>query len=90
MHGLYLQENYYMTYKEKRILFNWLYKQGALRKYKKARYEYSHIKRAFRSYTQLNFIEAIIGSFDWGSTLEGSFYWVDLHRAWKRFLQKYD
>ena len=79
-----------MTHKEKRIFFNWLYKQGVLDKYKRARYNYSHRNCAFKTYKQLNFMGAVIGGFDWGATLEGSFYWVDLHRAWKRFLQKQD
>lgn len=80
-----------MTHKQKRILFNWLHKQGALYKYKRARYAFSHTKcDCFTSYTQLSFKGAIIAGFDWGSTLEGSFYWVDIHTAWKKFLQKND
>ena len=80
-----------MTHKQKRILFNWLHKQGALHKYKRARYTYSHMKSAsFRSYKQILFFGAIISGFDWTCTLEGSFYWVDIHIAWRKFLQKND
>lgn len=80
-----------MTHKQKRILFNWLYKQGALYKYKRARYEYSQRTHAcFNSYTQLSFRGALIASFDWSSTLEGAFYWVNINVAWRKFLQKND
>lgn len=80
-----------MTHKQKRILFNWLHKQGALYQYKKARYEYRHRDcEFFRSYTQLSFGGAIIAGFDWGLTLEGVYYWVDINLAWREFLQKND
>jgi hypothetical protein len=80
-----------MTHKQKRILFNWLHKQGALHRYKKARYAYSHQNcESFRSYAQLSFGGAIIAGFDWSLSLEGAFYWVDINVAWREFLQKND
>ncbi len=75
-----------MTHKEKRTLFTWLEKQGALKKYRVNRFKLTTPDDLpWRAYKFLSIEEAIVDAFNWGQTLEGSgsisnplgwaFYW---------------
>lgn len=73
-----------MTYKEKRIFFNWLQKHDALEGYKRNKYVFTQ-GRALRrrySYLSMDIIEALSAAFCWGDTPEGSQYWGNLDSKW--------
>lgn len=76
-----------MTYTEKRVLFNWLKKQGSLKKYRVNRFKLTTPNDLpWRAYRYLSIEEAIVDAFNWGQTLEGSGYWVSLHLHWLQYL----
>ena len=76
-----------MTHREKRIFFNWLKKQGALKKYRVNRFKLTTPNDLpWRAYRYLSIEEAIVDAFNWGQTLEGSGYWVSLHLHWLQYL----
>lgn len=78
-----------MTYTEKRVLFNWLKKQGALTKYRVNRFKLTTPNDLpWRAYRYLSIEEAIVDAFNWGQTLEGSGYWVSLHLYWLQYLNE--
>ena len=73
-----------MTHKQKRIFFNWLQKQGALKAYKRARYQ-QEIKPPYDSYKSLLFSrEPILYSFHWAETSEGHDFWSNLNFEWNK------
>lgn len=77
-----------MLHAEKRILFNWLKKQGALKKYRVNRFKLTTPDDVpWRTYRYLSLEEAIIDAFNWGQTLEGSGYWVRIHVSWVQYLR---
>ena len=77
-----------MTRVEKRLLFNWLEKQGALKKYRVNRFKLTTPNDLpWRAYRYLSIEEAIIDAFNWGQTLEGSGYWVSIHLNWLQYLR---
>jgi hypothetical protein len=76
-----------MTHKQKRILFTWLEKQGALKKYRVNRFKLTTPNDLpWRAYKCLPIEEAIMDAFNWGQTPEGSGYWVSLHVSWLHYL----
>jgi hypothetical protein len=76
-----------MTFKEKRIFFNWLQKHGALKKYKVNRFKLTTPDDLpWRAYKCLAIEEAVVDAFNWGQTLEGSGYWVSIHVKWLHYL----
>ena len=80
-----------MTYTEKRLLFNWLEKQGALKKYRVNRFKLTTPNDLpWRAYRYLSIKEAIVDAFNWGQTLEGSDYWVNIHMKWIYYLGNND
>ena len=80
-----------MTFKEKRIFFNWLQKNGALKKYKVNRFKLTTLDDLpWRAYKYLAIEEAVVAAFNWGQTLEGSRYWVNLHVNWLHYLGNND
>ena len=80
-----------MTHIEKRTLFTWLEKQGALKKYRVNRFKLTTLNDLpWRSYKCLSIEEAIIDAFNWGQTPEGSGYWVKIHVNWLQYLENND
>lgn len=80
-----------MTFKEKRIFFNWLQKNGALKKYKVNRFKLTTPDDLpWRAYKCLAIEEAIVDAFNWGQTPEGSGYWVSIHIYWLQYLENND
>jgi hypothetical protein len=80
-----------MTYTEKRVLFNWLKKQGALKKYRVNRFKLTTPDDLpWRAYRYLSIEEAIVDAFNWGQTLEGSRYWINIHMKWIHYLRNND
>ena len=80
-----------MTHIEKRTLFTWLEKQGALKKYRVNRFKLTiPYYLPWRAYKYLSIEEAIVDAFDWGQTLEGSDYWVNIHMKWIHYLGNND
>lgn len=76
-----------MTHKEKRILFNWLKKRDALKKYRINRFKLTTPRDLpWRAYRYLPVEEAIVDAFNWGQTLEGSAYWLGIHLHWLQYL----
>ena len=77
-----------MTRVEKRLLFNWLEKQGALKKYRVNRFKLTRPSDLpWRAYKYLSIEEVIIDAFNWGETSEGSAYWVGMHVSWVQYLR---
>jgi hypothetical protein len=80
-----------MTHIEKRTLFAWLEKQGALKKYRVNRFKLTTPNDLpWRAYRYLSIEEAIVDAFNWGQTLEGSGYWVNIHMKWIHYLGNND
>jgi hypothetical protein len=78
-----------MTLKEKRIFFNWLQKQGALKQYKRNRFAYSHkCHTRANSYALMPFSYAV-DAFVWRHTPEGFDFWTTLDYAWTLFARRY-
>ncbi len=77
-----------MTYKQKRIFFNWLQKHNALKEYRRNRHVFMQTlswRRDFisiSSYLNLSVPAAICSAFDWGETPEGGQYWRKLDDKW--------
>lgn len=77
-----------MTRVEKRLLFNWLEKQGALKKYRVNRFKLTTPDDLpWRAYKCLMIEDAIIDAFNWGDTPERSGYWVNIHLKWHQYLR---
>jgi hypothetical protein len=80
-----------MTHIEKRTLFAWLEKQGALKKYRVNRFKLTTSDDLpWRAYKYLSIEEAIVDAFNWGQTLEGSIYWINIHIKWLHYLGNND
>lgn len=74
-----------MTFREKRIFFNWLQKHEALQYYKKNRYLFltaSSRNLGFLSYIDMPITNVISSAFVWVDTEQGSSYWGDLNDLW--------
>jgi hypothetical protein len=81
-----------MTFKEKRIFFNWLQKHEALQHYKKNRYLFlidSSRCLGFLPYIDMSTINAISSAFIWVDTEQGSSYWRNLDILWRNS-EEYD
>lgn len=74
-----------MTHKQKRKFFDWLQKYGALKAYKRARYQQKMISSNV-SYKELLFREPILYSFRWSETSEGAPFWSNLNSEWRNYL----
>lgn len=77
-----------MTLKEKRIFFNWLQKQGALKQYKRNRFAFLKRNSYLCSYALLPFSYAV-DAFVWRHTPEGFDFWITLDHAWTLFARRY-
>jgi hypothetical protein len=75
-----------MTHKQKRIFFNWLQRRGALKAYKRARYQQKTVP-PFESYEKMSINTSIGWAFHWESTSEGFDFWKNLDREWYYFLR---
>ena len=75
-----------MTLKEKRTFFNWLQKHGALKAYKRARYQ-QKMQPPFESYEEMFIDNPIVWSFHWIKTPEGFDFWNKLDIEWYDFLR---
>lgn len=75
-----------MTYREKRIFFNWLQKQGALKAYKLARH-HQKIISPFESYEEMSINNPIGWAFNWIKTPEGPNFWRNLCFKWSDYLR---
>ena len=74
-----------MTHKEKRAVFNWLQKRGALKAYKRARYQVFNRNTRYRHwnpYKYLSFSDPFFWAFNWEATNEGHLYWEKLQEQW--------
>lgn len=74
-----------MTHKQKRNFFDWLQKHGALKAYRRARYQ-QKIMSSDNSYEKLLFREPILYSFCWSKTSEGAPFWSNLNSEWCNYL----
>lgn len=70
-----------MTNKHKRIFFNWLQKHGALKAYKRARYQ-QKMTPPFDSYEEMSISSPIGWAFHWIKTPEGFDFWNKLDIEW--------
>jgi hypothetical protein len=75
-----------MTYKQKRIFFNWLQKHEALKAYKLARYQ-QKMEPPFESYEEMSFSHPLGWAFHWRETSEGFDFWSNLDTEWHYFFR---
>lgn len=73
-----------MTHKQKRIFFNWLQKQNALKAFKVARHkECNHtLLHPWEKYEQLSIDDPFSWAFSWARTSQGSLYWENICLKW--------
>lgn len=82
-----------MTYKQKRVFFNWLKKHDALEKYKRNRFVFmrEYRKCGWRcpvDYVSIGVFDALGMAFSWAYTPEGHTYWSDLDEIWMKEYRK--
>lgn len=73
-----------MTHKQKRIFFNWLQKQNALKSFKAARHkECNHtLLHPWEKYERLSIDDPFSWAFSWARTAQGSLYWEEICMEW--------
>jgi hypothetical protein len=82
-----------MTYKQKRVFFNWLKQHNALEKYKYNRFVFM---REYKKcgwfgpipYSSIGAFDALGMAFSWAYTPEGHAYWSDLDEIWMKEYRK--
>lgn len=79
-----LQLFFNMTHKEKRIFFNWLQKQDALKAYRAAKHK-SH----WAIYKLMSIYDPFITAFPWSETPQGLPYWAVLDKKWEFYRKCY-